>query len=195
MGILTKQDIIDAIRKTAEQNGGKPLGRNKFADEAGIKPYDWEKYWVRYGDACKEAGFAPNKITVAYADEFLMKKMVALIRKLGKFPTYGEVRFERNNDPEFPGSKSVFETKEEKRILAEKILTWCQHNNGHEDIIKLCTPVLEEAKKIPSDNSDAAKIVGEVYLFKSGRYYKIGKTNNTVRRGSELRIQLPEKMD
>ena len=35
--------------------------------------------------------------------------------------------------------------------------------------------------------------LGEVYLFKSGRYYKIGKTNDTVRRGKELRIQLPEK--
>ncbi len=37
--------------------------------------------------------------------------------------------------------------------------------------------------------------IGEVYLFKSGRYYKIGKTKDTVRRGSEIRIQLPEKLD
>ena len=39
---------------------------------------------------------------------------------------------------------------------------------------------------------DSNARVGEVYLFKSGHYYKIGKTNDTVRRGSELRIQLPE---
>ena len=37
--------------------------------------------------------------------------------------------------------------------------------------------------------------IGEVYLFKSGRYYKIGKTNDTVRRGNEIRIQLPEKTE
>lgn len=36
--------------------------------------------------------------------------------------------------------------------------------------------------------------LGEVYLFKSGHFYKIGKTNCTVRRGSELRIMLPEKI-
>jgi hypothetical protein len=34
-----------------------------------------------------------------------------------------------------------------------------------------------------------------VYLFKSGRYYKIGKTNDTVRRGKEIRVQLPERTD
>ena len=29
----------------------------------------------------------------------------------------------------------------------------------------------------------------------TGRYYKIGKTNDTVRRGKEIRIQLPERTD
>ncbi len=36
--------------------------------------------------------------------------------------------------------------------------------------------------------------IGEVYLIKSGRYYKIGKTIDPVRLGAELRIQLPEKI-
>lgn len=34
--------------------------------------------------------------------------------------------------------------------------------------------------------------IGEVYLYKSDHYYKIGKTYDSVRRGSELRIQLPK---
>ena len=31
-----------------------------------------------------------------------------------------------------------------------------------------------------------------MYLLKSGRYYKIGKSNDPSRRGYELRLQLPE---
>ena len=34
---------------------------------------------------------------------------------------------------------------------------------------------------------------GEVYLLKSGKFYKIGRTNAAGRRERELAIQLPEK--
>ena len=37
------------------------------------------------------------------------------------------------------------------------------------------------------------KWIGFVYLIKSGRFYKIGKTNAAGRREYELAIQLPEK--
>ena len=39
-----------------------------------------------------------------------------------------------------------------------------------------------------------AAVVGYVYLAKSGRRYKIGQTNDLVRRTNELRIQLPERV-
>jgi hypothetical protein len=42
-------------------------------------------------------------------------------------------------------------------------------------------------------NDAGDNAVGEVYLLKSGRYHKIGRTNNTARRGGELRIQLAEE--
>jgi hypothetical protein len=60
----------------------------------------------------------------------------------------------------------------------------------------MCDAILAEQRgeNSVSDNG-ANRVGGEVYLFKSGKYYKIGKTNDTVRRGNELRIQLPEKMD
>lgn len=44
-------------------------------------------------------------------------------------------------------------------------------------------------------NNTGKEILGAVYLFKHGKYYKIGKTNDTVRRGNELKIQLPENLD
>ncbi len=191
MGIQTKQDIIEAIRKTAKENGGRPLGARKFEKETGINSYDWGKYWARFGDAQKEAGFTPNQLTGAYDDKFLFEKIIGLARKIKKFPTQLEIRLEKNIDTDFP-NKLVFNRWGKKEQFVAKVLEYCKNKPNYDDIVKLCGPILvnsNEEKII--DDSDVK--VGEVYLFKSGRYYKIGKTNDTVRRGSELRIQLPEK--
>jgi len=49
--MITKQHIIDEIKRTAEANDGVPLGIGRFLKETGIKKSDWEgKYWVRWSD-------------------------------------------------------------------------------------------------------------------------------------------------
>lgn len=194
MSHWTKQDILKEIQRTANENAGVPLGENRFSKETVIKQYDWKKYWPRFGDAQREAGFDPNTLKKAYDDEFIVNKMVGLIRKIGRFPAHGELRIEKNNDPEFPNSKTLFDTKKQKKELAIKISEWCKKKNGYEDIVKLCTPVIEELSE-EKELSNVSMARGEVYLFRSGRYYKIGKTNDTVRRGKEIRIQLPERTD
>ena len=189
----TKQDIIDAIRQTANENGGKPLGQARFEKETGITPYDCGKYWARFGDAQKEAGFIPNQLQGAHTDEFLIEKIIGLMRKLGKFPTYREIQVEKNNDVEIP-DKKTFQRLGTKGQLAKQIMEYCKDKDGYIDIRELCKS-LSETPNEKENVDDSYSTIGEVYLFRSGRYYKIGKTNNTVRRGSELRIQLPEKLD
>jgi hypothetical protein len=44
-----------------------------------------------------------------------------------------------------------------------------------------------------SRSDDAEPEMGFVYLIRSGRYYKIGKSNAVGRRERELAIQLPER--
>lgn len=191
----TKQDIINAIKQTAEENNGKPLGAGRFEKETGIKPYDWKKYWAKFGDAQKESGFEANTLQKSYDEEFVVQKMISLIRKLDKFPAYGQLRIEKNHDPEFPSSGTLFSTKIQKKRLAQRIIDWCDGKEEFDDVVALCLPVIE--KKIKASNSKAGSrqvFIGEVYLFKSGRYYKIGKTNDTVRRGQELKVQLPERV-
>lgn len=48
-----------------------------------------------------------------------------------------------------------------------------------------------------ADTEDGRDTVGYVYLFKHGtrREYKIGRTNNPLRREGEIGIQLPEKLE
>jgi len=191
----SKQDILNAIRQTAKQNGGKPLGVGRFEKETGIKPYDWSKYWARFGDAQKEAGFTANTLQGAHADEFIIEKIIGLMRKMKKFPTLREIEVERASDPELP-SKGTFQRLGTKELLAKKIIEYCKDKNGYDDVIGFCEDVIENSSKSENtDDSDVVQNVGAVYLFKHGKYYKIGKTNDTVRRGNELKIQLPENLD
>src|SRR3989344_3097663 len=195
MGNITKQAIIDEIRKAAKENGGVPLGRRRFEKDTGIKDYDFGRYWSKYSDALNEAGFEKNELQSAYSDEFLIEKLIVLVRKLGKFPTYKEINLEHHNNPEFP-DKNTYQHRGSKEQLAAIILQFCENKSMYEDVVGFCEAILtekavseNEAENVPTES------IGEVYLFKSGRYYKSGKTNDTVRRGTELRIQLPEKMD
>ena len=190
----TKQDIIDAIKQTAKENGGKPLGRGRFEKETGIKMYEWNKYWARFGDALTEAGYVPNQLQQAYDNELLFTILIRIIRKLKKFPTYAEIRLERQNNPEIPVANS-FQRLGTKEQTTAKLIEYFLSNKGLEDILNICYQYQSSfsAKSHKEDYSSAN--IGEVYLFKSGKYYKIGKTNDTVRRGNELRIQLPERMD
>lgn len=192
--MISKEDIIKEIKRTAAENGGFPLGTYRFENEIGIHPHEWEKYWARFGDAQKEAGFTANQPTEAYDDEFLFQKLIGVIQKLGRFPTTREIGIEKNNsDLEMPSLKA-FRRLGNRQQLIEKLIEYCKSKNENNDIITLCLPLLNEPhKKLVFDGNQINEQVGEVYLFKSGKYYKIGMSRDTVRRGRELSIKLPEK--
>ena len=190
--MVNKEKIIEEIKRTAKENGGTPLGIGKFEQETGIKIYDWQKYQPRFGDAQKDAGFSPNKLNTSLNIDFMMGKIINLVRKMGKIPTLPEFRVEKNNDPDFP-SKNTIQRLGSGNKLAQKIMEYCKNREGYEDVIKLCDNLLGDIRE-EEDTENVSDSLGEIYLFKSGKYYKIGKTSDTVRRGSELRIQLPENL-
>ncbi len=190
---MKREHVLDEIRRTAEANGGVPLGRAKFFRETGIKEADWfGKYWIRWGDALREAGFAPNKWQDAYSEEALIEKFIGLMRELGRFPLHGDVRLKRRSDPAFP-SHNTFTRFGSKSQLASRIREYCSTRTGFDDVVQLCSEVRSRDESEPSENNVPDEVIGSVYLLKSGRYYKIGKTNAIGRRERELAIQLPEK--
>jgi hypothetical protein len=129
----------------------------------------------------------------AYDTQFLIEKAINLSRKLRKFPTYGEIQVESNDDAHFP-NKKVFYRLGSKQQFVTTVMEYCKNKSGYDDVIGFCESTLEKSTKEKAADKPGS-IVGEVYLFKSGHYYKIGKTNDTVRRGKELKIQLPEKCE
>lgn len=189
----TKQNILDITKKTAKENGGVPLGRERFERETGIKPYDWGKYWAKFTDLQREAGLSPNTLNSAYDEEFILEKFISLMRELGRYPTRGDLLVKSTSDPEFPSPKT-FTRFGNKKDTAQKVSDYATQK-GYDDVVEFCKIILENSiEKSETDDSEINQI-GAVYLFKHGKYYKIGKTNDTMRRGNELKIQLPENLD
>ncbi len=192
---MDKTHIINEIRRTAKNNGGKPLGKLKFYSETCIRESDWAgKYWLKWSEAVREAGYQPNKKQEAFDENWLLEKLAGLVRELGHYPVSNELRMKAREDNNFP-SHNVFSRFGRKAAIASALLTWCESNSGWSDIEALCAPIAEVA----TDNQDKEMLAktteyGYVYLLKSGKYYKIGRSNSPGRREYELSIQLPEKV-
>ena len=194
--VITKTQILDEIKRTAEANGGQPLGRHRFYAETGIKESDWSgKYWVRWNDAVQEAGYSPNRLQSAYGDQFLLEKLASLVQELGHFPVSTELQLKARQDKEFP-SRNTFSRFGSKAQLAARLGAFCQQREGYEDVAAICATVSSNQKLevLPSVEAEAENF-GFVYLLKSGRHYKIGRTNSVGRRERELAIQLPERSE
>ena len=172
-------------------NGGNAPGKDKFYTETGIKKSDWfGKHWVRWGDALLEAGFTPNKLQGAYEEEALILNVVSLTRGLGRFPVGGDLRMKARIDSNFP-SHTVFHRLGLKNQLVQRVMEYCQTHEGFQDVLALCPAAVDREEL--AETSEAGQEIGFVYLIKSGRYYKIDRSNSAGRREYELALQLPEK--
>jgi hypothetical protein len=194
---MSKQYIRREIKRTAPANGGVPLGRERFFRETGIKTHDWTgKFWARWGDALREAGFTPNELQAAYDEGMLIEKYIGLTRELGHFPVDAELRLHARHDETFP-SHSTFINRlgGSKQRLVSRILDYCKERTGYDDIIASVEPIATAARdEAAKDKIEPEEVIGFVYLMKSGRHYKIGRSNAAGRREYELAIQMPEKL-
>src|SRR2546426_3193508 len=190
---MTKDHILQEIKRTAEANGGVPLGWRRFAKEVGIKDGDWiDKYWARWSGALREAGYAPNQLTVAYPEALVLEKFIQLIRELGKIPVKGDLLVKASRNKGFPNPKT-FDKFGSKSVLIKRLCEYCRTHAGYDDVVSLCSGYAPREKGAEEYDGQSDETFGFVYLTKFGRSYKIGKTNAAGRRERELAIQLPEK--
>jgi hypothetical protein len=190
---MTKTEIIGEIKRTTEANGGIPLGINKFVSETGIKTWDWQRFWPRWGDAVREAGFAANQLATAYGESELLDKFAKLARELGRLPVKGDLIVKSHTDTKFPSAAAYQRRFGGKTELIKRLTAFCKDRAGFDDVANLCGNYVPLDRGMVTESLSDPNRIGFVYLAKSGRFYKIGKTNSLGRRGYELALQLPEK--
>ncbi len=188
---MNKEHILDQIRRIASANGGKAPGIAVFERETGISRNDWFPHlWLRWGDAVVEAGYAANQLQGALSEEFVLLRYIELVRELGRIPVKGELLRKAKADKTFPSEKVFY--RGGKEGLLERVVRYCQDHPGHEDVIMLCNEYKQSSESVETTIEKKTKITtGFVYLMRSGRHYKIGRTNSVGSRERQLAIKIP----
>ncbi|POX88278.1 hypothetical protein C3477_29365 [Mycobacterium kansasii] len=102
-------------------------------------------------------------------------------------------------DPTFPNSNVIEKRLGNTRQQIERLRDFIERTPEFADVASLLPvvadePVAESAEA--DDDPDAAQPVpGYVYLVRSGKFHKIGRSNDHGRRAYEIGLQLPEKLE
>ena len=190
---MSREQILAQVKRTADANGGTPLGeRAFFAETRTTRRTLWRAGFPNYGTAVEAAGYQPNRMKEALNDDTLFAPLARLVRRLGRFPTQGERFAARQADPSMPGI-AAYTRRGRCEPLNEALLNWCRNHKEFADVVSLLeTP---RAKGRASASSRGRKTVnGYVYLMKYGAHgkdFKIGCTENVARRESQLDMMSP----
>jgi Meiotically up-regulated gene 113 len=188
---MDKERIIAEIRRTAEENGGVPLGYRSFGDVTGISMSHWRgRYWRGWSEALQEAGFAPNRPLDPHGREALALALTKLAAKLGRFPTQADVMLEKRVDATFPGMSSFDKHLGKRGDMIEAVRACATDHAEFRGVLAVLPAPDETTKGDASESRD-----GAVYMLKLGRHYKIGKSFRVPQRHQEIAIELPEKPD
>ena len=138
---MDKEHILQEIKRTAQENGGNPLGWRRFESESGISDSEWRgKHWVRWNDALREAGFAPNQLSLAYQDVELLDKLARFARELGRLPVDGEMRIRARGNSDFPCTKTYRRLGRKSEIIG-RMREYCIAHGQYEDVVEMCDAV------------------------------------------------------
>ena len=156
---MNKQRILDEIRRTATENGGVPLGGDRFFRATGISESAWRgRYWARWSDAVREPGFTPNALNPRIAEDTQLVQLAGFIRELGRYPTVAEMRLRKRQVEAFPNHK-VLERMGERHELLDRVDDYCERTKGWSDVAALCREILEALSiEVTTSGSDDLEV-------------------------------------
>lgn len=190
---MDKKIVLNEIRRIAAANGGRAPGSQLFATETGTSKGDWYPHiWIRWSDAVKEAGLEPNKFNERHVDNDLLEKYALYVKEIGRIPVSGDIRVKAKNDPLFPAHNALTRFGS-KWDLLEAVIQFVGENPNYDDVANLCKSYLETTpRRTKSRRLESQVDYGYVYLMKSGKHFKIGRTDFPVgHREYQLGIMIP----
>lgn len=194
MAEYTREELIAAIQRATEHDGGKPVGMVRFATLTGITRRAWQGvYWATWGEALREAGYEPNTLAQRRRDDDLLVDAAEMVRRLGKVPTENEWRIARAADSSLP-SRTAIRALGGRDQIAAKLRHLALSDDGYADLLDVLPPPTTADETDDDTPHPPLVTTGQVYLARMGKHHKIGRTGAVGRRMYELAIQLPEAL-
>jgi hypothetical protein len=190
----TKDQIIAAIRREARQRGGR-VSIRAFVAATGIDQQEIiGKHWARWNDALAEAGLETTSFEAlrqpTMDDDLVVEAIAHLAQRLGRWPSRAAFSHEHHRNPSFPGVGVVQRVTTAVEFWP-KLTALCAGRSEFDRVAQIASSRLadDEANTRPTSRQS---ITGYVYLMRSGRRHKIGRTNSPSRRHREVRVDLPD---
>jgi len=195
---ISREEILSEIRKFVAAHDGEIPGQRTFVVTTRIKPSAWMgKFWARWSDAVREAGYDPNAMNQKIPDEDVLEKLAAFITDLARFPVRDEINMHARKVAGFPVWQTIKKRYGGMPETATALLEFSR-KTGNTALSELCEARLkrEALKPIPKFQGGTLGKAGFVYLKYSPslRLYKIGKANNPHKRGAGISLLLPEDL-
>lgn len=193
---MDKSAIISEVIRISKIINRTP-GQLLFTRLSGINQSEWKGiHWTKWNKLIREAGLLENKLKQKTDEDFILLNILKLIEKIGKYPTYYEVKMERKINKSFPSFDTVRRIGCKNEVL-DKLINYIAKTKTFTELISTLKSSYLKNTKI--DNASNAKLNhGYVYLgcmeIGKEKRYKIGRTNLVERRFNELNINSPENI-
>jgi len=100
---MSKDEILNELRRFVSSNDGLIPGERTFRSATRIKQSAWKgRYWARWTDAVREAGYDPNTLTERIPDETMLLELASFVTDLGRFPVRDEINIAARQRPAVP---------------------------------------------------------------------------------------------
>jgi Meiotically up-regulated gene 113 len=188
---MDKLKLIDKLKLLASERGGH-IGIRAFVDEIGLserqlRDLPWYQGW---NALLKEVGLETKSFKVdQIPPEVTVEAVAEFITRSGKWPTEDELRREKARNSAFPGLKAVSRLRKSGE-LARMIVDLGAARPEFAIAAEIAT---RHEVQAPDEAGIDEKIRGYVYMLRSGRRYKIGKTSDRSRRFREVGLLLPDE--
>jgi hypothetical protein len=197
--MTSREEILSGVRKFVETKGKVP-GEKAFRRATRIKDSAWKgRYWVRWSDVVREAGFEPSKWIQKIPDEDLLEKLAAFVTTLDHFPVRDEINIQARRVHGFPYWATIRKRYSGMPETAAALLKFSK-KTGDTHLAELCEHRLRHAalKPTPVGKARTKPVVGTGFVYlkysPSLRLYKIGKANDADKRGAGIGLLLPEDL-
>jgi hypothetical protein len=82
--MIERDTFLAEMQRITAENKGMPPGIQRFRKEAQGVQGDWRRFWPKWSEFVKDAGFVPNGFGQRFEDPNLLNLFALLARELGR---------------------------------------------------------------------------------------------------------------